>query len=475
MYTFTLNNKEVHAEADRGLLAFLREDLKLTATKNGCGSGACGACTVLVEGKPARACVLTVAKVAGKKVLTLEGLSERERGVYGFAFAEAGAVQCGFCIPGMVMAAKALLDSHPDPTDADIRTAIRPNICRCTGYVKIKDAIRMAATLLREEAPLPRRAFTGLLGEDMHRVDALKKTLGQGLYVDDLSVPGMLHASAVRSAHPRARVLKIDPSPALAHPDCVAVFTAADVPGHQKIGHLAFISDYDVMIPEGEVTHFVGDAVALVVCGKRESLEVVKALVHVDYEVLTPLTSPQAALAPDAPLIHEEIPQTGPMTGNILAHEHLLFGDAEKALASSAHTVTNHYSVPFTEHAFMEPECALAMPEGPDGVLLYAAGQSIYDEQRECSWMLGIPPDKVHVKGMLVGGGFGGKEDMSVQHHACLAAWLLKRPVKVLLSRQESIAIHPKRHAMEMDFTTGCDAEGRLTALKAVILTDPGA
>ncbi|MDR2739232.1 MAG: selenium-dependent xanthine dehydrogenase [Treponema sp.] len=466
--TLTVNGKEVSGMGGRKLLDFLREDLLLTAAKNGCGSGACGACTVLADGKPVRACVTPLSKLAGKRIVTVEGLTEREKEVYAFAFAEAGAVQCGFCIPGMVMSAKALLDVNRDPGETEIRGAIRSNICRCTGYVKIIDAIRIAARLFRENEPLPRKQSSGLLGENMHRVDAEAKTLGMGIYAGDLKFQGMLHASALRPAHPRARIVKIDASEAKAHPDCAAVFTAADVPGNNKIGHLEFLSDYDVMIAEGDITRFVGDAVALVVCGHKENLEEVKALVHVEYEVLEPLTSPAAAMAEGAPLIHQK-------EKNILSHEHLIRGDADAVLAKSKYVVSRHYSVPFTEHAFMEPECAVAMPEGDDGLVLYSAGQSIYDEQRECARMLGIPNEKVHVKAQLVGGGFGGKEDMSVQHHACLAAWILKKPVKVLLSRQESINIHPKRHAMEMDFTTGCDENGVLTAMKAVIVSDTGA
>ncbi|MDR0721898.1 MAG: selenium-dependent xanthine dehydrogenase [Treponema sp.] len=463
-----VNGTPVQGPAHKKLLDFLREDLGLTAAKNGCGSGACGACTVLVEGKPQRACIPALAKLAGKQVITLEGLSPREQAVYAFAFAETGAVQCGFCIPGMVMSAKALLDRNPDPDDEAIRKGIRSNICRCTGYVKIQDAIRYAARLFREQTPVPKPAFTGGLGENFHRVDAVAKTLGTGKYVDDLVFEGMLHASAVRSAYPRARVLKIDTVQAQAHPDCVAVLTAQDVPGNIKIGHLEFLSDYDVLIAEGGITRFIGDALAVVVSTRKETLNAIKEQVYVEYEVLTPLTNPRAAMAKGAPLIHGK-------ERNILSHEHLVRGDADEVLAQSAYVVTRHYSVPFTEHAFMEPECAVAVPEGDTGITLYSAGQSIYDEQRECARMLGIAPEQVHVKGQLVGGGFGGKEDMSVQHHACLAAWRLKKPVKVLLSRQESINLHPKRHAMEMDFTTGCDAEGKLTAMKAVIVADTGA
>jgi selenium-dependent xanthine dehydrogenase len=465
---FTVNGKQAGGGTGKKLLDFLREDLRLTGTKNGCGSGACGACTVLVDGKPVRSCVTPLSKVDKKKVVTIEGLSQQEKEVYAFAFAEAGAVQCGFCIPGIVLSAKALIDADNNPTDEAIRKAIRSNICRCTGYKKIIDGIKIAAGLFRDNAPIPAKRFTGRMGENMHRPDAALKTLGTGKYVDDLVFEGMLHASAVRSAYPRTKVLKIDASAALAHPDCVTVLTAKDVPGNIKIGHLSFISDYDVMIAEGGITRFIGDALALVVCGHKESLGEVKTLVKIDYEALEPLTSPQAAMAEGAPLIHNK-------EKNILSHEHLVRGNADEVLAKSKYVVKKHYSLPFTEHAFMEPECAIAAPEGADGLALYSAGQSIYDEQRECSRMLGIPPENLHVMSQFVGGGFGGKEDMSVQHHACLAAWALKKPVKVLLSRQESINLHPKRHAMEIDLTTGCDENGILTAMKAEIVSDTGA
>jgi aldehyde oxidoreductase len=465
---FTVNGEPAKGSTGKKLLDFLRDDLRLTGAKNGCGSGACGACTVLVDGKPARSCVTPLSKIKGKKVVTIEGLSAREKEVYAFAFAEAGAVQCGFCIPGIVLSAKSLIDVDNNPADDAIRKAIRSNICRCTGYKKIIDGIKIAASLFRNNAPVPARHFIGRVGENMHRPDAAVKTLGIAQYVDDLVFDGMLHASAIRSAYPRARVLKIDASAALAHPDCVSVLTAKDVPGNIKIGHLSFISDYDVMIAEGSITRFIGDALALVVCGKKESLDEVKALVKIDYEVLEPLTSPNAAMAEGAPLIHKK-------EKNILSHEHLVRGNADEVLAKSKYVVKKHYSLPFTEHAFMEPECAIAAPEDEDGLALYSGGQGVYDEQRECSRMLGIAPDKIHVMSQFVGGGFGGKEDMSVQQHACLAAWILKKPVKVLLSRQESINLHPKRHAMEIDLATGCDENGRLTAMKAEIVSDTGA
>ncbi|MDL2325053.1 selenium-dependent xanthine dehydrogenase [Ruminococcaceae bacterium OttesenSCG-928-A16] len=467
MYTLTVNGKTVSCQQNKKLLPFLRDDLRITSAKDGCGSGACGACTVLVDGKATRACLFTLEKLQGKNVITVEGLTPREREVFAYAFAETGAVQCGFCIPGMVISAKALIGQTPNPSSSEVKKALRGNICRCTGYVKIEEAVLLAAKLMREGTPVPHRECKGLLGDDLQRVDAEAKTLGTGLYVDDIVVPGMLYASAVRTAHPRAKILAINTEEAKAHPDCIAVLTRKDVPGNNKIGHLEFISDWDVMIAVGDITRYVGDALAIVVSRQKETLDEIKQLVQVEYEVLKPLTSPTMALAPGAPKLHEK--------GNILSHEHLVRGNVEEALKKAAHVVTNHYSVPFTEHAFMEPECAIAMPEGDDGILLYTAGQSIYDEQREIARMLGIKPEKVHVQGQLVGGGFGGKEDMSVQHHAALAAWHLKQPVKVLFTRQESIMVHPKRHAMEMDFTTACDENGYLLATKAVVVSDTGA
>ncbi|MGX7263075.1 selenium-dependent xanthine dehydrogenase [Enterococcus crotali] len=467
MYSLVVNGKTETCDTNKKLMDFLREDLSLTGTKDGCNQGSCGACSVLINGRVSKACLFSLEKLEGKEVVTIEGLSQRQKDVYAYAFAKTGAVQCGYCIPGIVISAQGLLNKKEGPSDEEIRKAIRGNICRCTGYVKIVEAIQLAAKMFREELSIPDERSTGKLGEDLKRVDAVEKTLGTGLYVDDITVEGMLHASAVRSEYPRAKVLKIDTSKALEHPECIAVLTAKDVPGNNKIGHLEFISDWDVLIPEGEITRYVGDAIVLVVSKEKKFLEEIKELVEITYEELVPITTCEEALAQETPLIHEK--------GNILSHEHLVRGSADEKLATSKHVVTQHYSVPINEHAFMEPECAIAMPEGEEGILLYSAGQSIYDEQREVARMLGVEKEQIHVQSKLVGGGFGGKEDMSVQHHASLAAWCLQKPVKVLLSRQESLMVHPKRHGMEMDFTTGCDAEGNLTAMKAVIYADTGA
>ena len=463
---FFVNGAPVECrDAGKKLIAFLRDDLRLTSVKEGCSEGACGTCMVLVDGKVMRACVPIVGKVEGKNLVTVEGLTEREKDVYGYCFTAAGAVQCGFCIPGMVISAKALLDNNPSPSRVDVRKAINANICRCTGYVKIVDAIILAAEFFRENLAIPALEFTGRLGEDFIVTGAVDKALGKGLYTDDMTVDGMVYAKALRTKYPRARIISIETSGAQAHHDCIRIITAGDVPGDIKCGHL--IKDWDALIAVGGMTRYVGDALAIAVTGKQESLDEVLSLIKVEYEKQTALTSPAEALAEGAPKLHEG--------GNILSMQVLKRGDADKAITAAKHVVSKHYSLPFTEHAFMEPECAIAIPDGDDRLLLYTGGQSIYDEQREISGLLGIPAGNIRVISMLVGGGFGGKEDMSVQHHAALAAWLVKKPVKIKFSRSESILVHPKRHAMEIDITTACDENGIITAMKAEIIADTGA
>ena len=464
MIKVLVNGKTYKVEKDKKLMRFLRDDLHLTSVKDGCSQGACGTCTVLVDGKAVRACIPMLSKVEGKEIVTVEGLSRREKEVYSCAFATAGAVQCGVCIPGMVMCAKGLIDQNPDPTRLEVVAAIRNNICRCTGYKKIIDGILLSAKIFREDLPVHEESGAVNVGQAIQRVDAREKVLGTGEYPDDIYLDGMVYGSAVRSEYPRAKVLAIHAEEALAMDGVIGVFTADDIPGEVKVGHLKH--DWDTMIPVGKVTHYLGDAICLVVAEDQDILEQAKLKVKVDYEVLDPVLDPFEAMKPDAPLVHAD--------GNILAHEHLVRGDADRVIAESKYKVTTHYETPWTEHAFLEPECAVAMPFD-DGVFIYSSDQGTYDTQHECCIMLGLPPEKVIVENKLVGGGFGGKEDVSVQHHAALLAYLTKRIVKVKLSRQESIVVHPKRHPMWMDITTACDENGYLTAMKAVVVSDTGA
>ena len=465
MPVLTINGQTCSTTKNKKLIDFLRDDLNLTSVKSGCQEGACGSCTILVDGRPIRSCTYTTTQSEGKLIITCEGLSEREKDVYAFAFAEAGAVQCGFCIPGMVIAAKGLIDQNPDPSLEDVRVAIRYNICRCTGYKMIEDAILLAAKILREDTPVKETEFKGVFGESMHRIDAGGKAIGISKFSEDIYLPGMLHGSAVRSAYPRARVLSIDTAAAKALPGVAAVLTAADIPGSVKQGYNR--PDWDVLVPIGAITHYLGDAVALVAAESKEILEEAKRLVKVEYEELPAIFTPQES-RDGVVKVHEEF-------DNLVAEFHLVRGNVDEAIKNSKHVVTKHYTTPWHEHAFMEPECAVAEPEGEDGLHIFSGDQGIYEPRRRCSEVLGIPPENIHVTGMLIGGAFGAKNDMSVQHHAALLAWVIKRPVKVCLTRQESLQIHAKRAPMEIEFTSACDENGILTAIKADIIRDNGA
>ena len=465
-YSFVVNGVPCSTEEEKPLLRYLRDELRLTSVKDGCSEGACGTCTILVDGKAVKACVLSTKRAAGKEIVTVEGLSEAEREAFVYAFGAVGAVQCGFCIPGMVMAGKALLDQNPNPSEAEIKKAIRGNVCRCTGYKKIIEGIALAGAILRGEASVDPALEEGEdygVGARAFRTDVRDKVLGRGEYCDDLYLDGMAHASAVRSQYPRARVLDIDPSAALALPGVLAVLTADDVP-HNKVGHLQ--QDWDVMIAKGDITRCVGDAICLVVAENETVLKQAKELVKVDYEPLEPVRTIQEARAADAPILHPG--------GNLCQQRHVTRGDARAALAQSKYVVTQSYRTPFTEHAFLEPECAVAFPY-KDGVKVYTSDQGVYDTRKEISIMLGWEPERIVVENKLVGGGFGGKEDVSVQHLAVLAALRVNRPVKAKLTRQESINFHPKRHYMEGTFTLGCDENGIFTGLDCEIHFDTGA
>ncbi len=464
MFTLKVNGALIEVEQDKKLMRLLRDDLKLKSVKDGCSEGACGTCTILVDGKPMKSCVQMASKFEGKEILTVEGLEKREKDVFVFAFGEVGAVQCGFCIPGMVMCGKSLIDTNPNPSRPEVAFAIRNNICRCTGYKKIIDGIMLAAKMLREDSSVLGEACDVKVGSHIHRIDVEAKVIGTGEYVDDIEMEGMIYGSSVRSKYPRAIVKAIHTEKAKALSGVIGVFTTDDIPGKNKVGHLK--QDWDTMIEVGSTTHYLGDNICLVAAQTPEILEEAKKLIEVEYEELEPVTDPFEALKEGAPLVHKE--------GNLLAHERLIKGNAEDVIAKSKYKVTKTYQTPFTEHAFLEPECAVAMPF-EDGVYIYSTDQGTYDTRHETAILLGLPVEKVIVENKLVGGGFGGKEDVSVQHLAALMAYITKRIVKVKLTRAESMIVHPKRHPMVMEFTTACDENGYLTAMKAVIVSDTGA
>ena len=465
MYTFVVNGKTVKTDKKQSLLRFLRDELHLTSVKDGCSQGACGACTVIIDGVTCKACVPTTDRLEGRQILTVEGLSQWESEVFTYAYGEAGAVQCGFCIPGMVMCTKALLDVNPDPTEDEIKYALRNNYCRCTGYVKIIAAVKLSAKILREGVIPGKSADDWKVGSRVHRLDVEEKVLGYGKYPDDFYKENMCYGSALRSKYPRARVLSIDTSKAKALPGVIAVLTAEDIPGENKIGHLKH--DQYTMIPVGGLTHYLGDAVALVAAEDMETVEKAKKLIKVEYEVLPMVHNIEEAAAADAPKVFDE------EESNVQAYKHVSRGNAEEAIRNAKHVITQHFETPWTEHAFLEPECAVAYIDEDGDVMVISTDQDAYCSYRECSLMLGT--DKVKAENALVGGGFGGKEDMTVQHHAALIAYHTRRPVKVRLTRAESLLIHPKRHHFVMDFTMGCDENGKILGVKAKVASDTGA
>ena len=465
---FTLNGAPIRVEVrpDESLLEALRERCGIRSLKDGCSpQGQCGCCLALIDGAAKVTCAMAATAAAGRSILTLEGLDDPDRDLFARAFAAAGGVQCGFCIPGIALRAKHLLDHRPDPTRAEIARAIDVHLCRCTGYVKIVDAIELMARG-RRGGDLPEPGADGRLGQPLARYEAIRQALGERPYVADLTRPGLLQGALVYSAHARARVLRIDTTEARALPGVVAVATAADVPGERWYGLLQ--NDWPGLVAEGEEVRCAGDVLAAIAALDRHTAREAARLVRVEYEPLAPVLEPVAALEPGAP-------QVNPTHANLLSHSVIRRGDVDAALAASAHVVSGTWRTQRIEHLFLEPESALAEPLPGARLKLYTQGQGIFDDRRQVAAFLGLPEESVEVELVPSGGAFGGKEDMSVQAHAALLAWMTGRPVAVTLSRDESIRMHPKRHPISMDYTVGCDAEGRLTAVRARMIGDSGA
>ncbi|MDP3774039.1 MAG: selenium-dependent xanthine dehydrogenase [Gemmatimonadales bacterium] len=465
---FTLNGqkRQVAPRPGESLLETLRERCGITSPKDGCSpQGQCGCCLALVDGNPKVTCAMPAGAADGKEVLTLEGVGAEERSLIANAFAAAAGLQCGFCIPGIALRAKYLTDKNPSPTRAEIAKAIDVHLCRCTGYVKIVDAIELIAKAKRGE-PVPEPCTDGRVGSSLARYRAGEYTLGDRPYVDDMTVPGMLHGAVVLSPHPRARVKRIDTSRARALPGVGAVATAADVPGERWYGLI--YGDWPGFVAEGEEVRCVGDILAAVAAVDRYTAREAAKLVQVEYEVLPPVLDPALAIEPGAPRVN-------PKHDNLLSRSVIKRGDVETALARSAHTVSGTWTTQRIEHLFLEPESALAEPL-PDGRLrLCSQGQGVFDDRRQVATFLGVPEERIFTELVPNGGAFGGKEDMSIQAQTALLAHLTGRPVKLTLSREESIRLHPKRHPITMRYLVGCDAEGRLTAVKARMIGDSGA
>lgn len=467
MITFTLNNEKVayNGDADAMLLPFLREQRQLTALKDGCsGEGICGACTVEINGRARLACTTRMRSLQDAVVLTPEGFPPEILKVIATAFVNKGAVQCGFCTPGFITRLKVLLQDNPAPSVAEIQKAIRPHLCRCTGYKKIEVAALHAAEVLRSHQQIEITTTSGRVGQPHPKYQAYEAAVGAKKFVDDLHVDGMLHAALRLSDHPRARVLKIDVSEAEKLLGVVRIFTATDVPGQRSIGLI--FNDWPLMIAPGETTHYIGDVLAGVVAESVEIAREAATLIKIEYEVLNPITD--LLQAADAERVHEERPNCFEITK-------IKIGDADAILKQSAYRSSGTYRTQRIEHAFLEKESALAMPDGEQGVMIYSQSQGIYEDQRQIALLLGLPCDKVRVVLVPNGGGFGGKEDLTVQGHAALFAFLLRRPVKLTLTRQESIRLHPKRHPVVMDIEVGADNSGKLTAVRLLATGDTGA
>lgn len=462
-----VNDRDVEVRGDHPhLLAALREELDITSPKDGCSpSGQCGCCTVMIDGKPVVSCQQSLEKVAGKSIVTLEGVEQDERDRYAEAFAACGGLQCGFCIPGIIMRAKGQVDKKGSSlTKADMAKHLGANLCRCTGYVKVLDAIEAVALNRPVVAVQP-----GGVGSSGMKYEARDLALGDRGYVDDIRIPGMLHAALCLTAHTRADVTGIDTSAALEAPGVVAVLTAADIPAELKVGLIH--KDWPVMIPVGGRTSYAGDVLAVVVAESRQQARAATALVRVEYQPLRPITDPVEAVR------STEIAVWG-TNDNVLSVSRYSRGDVESALAASAHVVEEIFETQRIEHAFLEPESTVAVPSGVGetrSLHVYSGGQGVWDDRNDIARVLGVGNERITVELVTNGGAFGGKEDMSNQAHTALAAWLLDRPVKCTLSREESFLVHAKRHPIRMEYTAGCDESGRLTALRVRAIGDSGA
>jgi aldehyde oxidoreductase len=463
---FTLNGEPVEVGEHAHLLSALREELDVTSPKDGCSpSGQCGCCTVLIDGKASISCAIPLSRVEGKSVTTLEGLDQSERARLSEAFAATGALQCGFCTPGILVRVKALLDKKgSELTREDAARHLGAHLCRCTGYTKILDAVELLASGKSPEPAADEGTSHGL-GYPGPKYESHQLALGDRAYVDDIRVPGMLHGALRLADHARADVLRIDTSAALAAPGVLAVFTAADVPGELRVGIIN--TDWPVFIPEGGRTSYLGDVLAIVVADSRSNAREAAQLVEVDYQPLRPLTDAVEALSDGEDAVWQ-------LEGNLLSRSAYERGDAEAALGASAHVVHEVFQTQRVEHAFLEPEATLAVPQ-PDGTLkVYSGGQGTWDDRNQIASVLGVGEDRIFVEQVSNGGAFGGKEDMANQAQTALAAFLLRRPVKCTLSREESFLLHPKRHPIRLEYWAGCDRDGGLTGLKVRMIGDSG-
>ena len=470
----TVNGKLVEIEPLPGemLSDLLRERLHLTGVKIGCNESECGACTVLIDGEPVLSCSYPAARAAGKQVVTIEGLAGADQlHPLQEAFIAHGAVQCGFCIPGQLMTAYALLQHNPEPCEEDIRHALKDTLCRCAGYPTILRAIQDAAQALRTHGAIqgPQLNLTNpgnkVIGQIVPRHDAVEKATGKAVFTDDIHFPDLLHARVKRAMIPHAIVKRLDVSKARSLPGVAAVLTAEDIPGEHY--HGLVIYDWPSLVGVGERVRYVGDAVAIVAAETRQIATQALDLIEVEFEPQPVITHPVQARLPEAPRLHAN--------GNLLKHIKVRKGDVELGFAEADLILEHTFHTAITDHAFLEPECSVARLTPAGRMEIYVGSQIPYADREQVAAALGWPVERVRIIGQLMGGGFGGKEDITGQIHAALLANVTGRPVKLLFDRHESLLVHPKRHATQIKVKMGAKRDGRLTAVETELYGDTGA
>ncbi|WP_028308611.1 molybdopterin-dependent oxidoreductase [Desulfitibacter alkalitolerans] len=466
--SFGINGKryDIHKPGDITLLKYLRDYQGLLGAKNGCNQGHCGTCTVIVDGKAKRACLIKLSKLDGANIETIEGLSKDGKlHPIQDAFVKEGAVQCGFCTPGMVMAAKALLDANLNPSDEEIKEALKFNICRCTGYAAIIRAVKKAAAVIYgslKESLKTEITKTGI-GESPVKKDAFAKVTGRPIFADDIYFKDMLHGKLLLSAYPFAKVNSIDAAGAFKQPGVVKVLTAMDIPGRNGFG---LLNPHQPVFAQ-DVVRYMGDPVALILAETEEQAETALKYIKVDYEPLQGVFSPEEGMKSDAPLIHKD--------GNVMKHVKVRRGDVDRAFARADIIIEGTYTTPMVEHAYLEPESAVAWVEEDGTVVVMTASQGSYAFREMISSALDIAEEKVRVIYTPAGGAFGGKEEPTVQIHCALGAVYTGRPVKMTLTRQESLIMSTKRHWEKMYYRHGATRDGRVIAVEAKIIADAGA
>ena len=469
MIQFLLNGKETVApnQNDISLLSFLRDHLHITGGKDGCsGQGICGACTVIINGKARLSCKTKLSQIEGKEIYTIEGLEKHKKQIIAEALVEKGAVQCGFCTPGIVVKTYQLIEDHPQPSSLEIKKALRNHLCRCTGYVKIEEGIQLASEWMKEKEIPKEKEFKSFIGQSLRKYKGIETALGKRSFTDDLFLPEMLHAALVYSEHPRAKVLDIDISKAQQAAGVKAVYTAQDIPGNPITGLIT--QDWPLMIAKGKTTNYIGDVLAIIIAETRDLARNAREFIKVDYEVLKPVSNMHDALKESSPRVHSSSP-------NLLDQTIINIGENYQDLKEDSDIIAEGvFETQRIEHAFLEVESAVAAYY-KNHLHLYSQGQGIYVDRKQIAGLLNMQENNIRVTQVETGGGFGGKEDLTVQGHVSLAAYLLEKPVKLKLSREESIRMHPKRHPVYMDMKLSADSQGKLKAIKLYAVGDTGA